>query len=98
MVHADNRSFEVCPIVVPAGFADNGRNDQPGKSRLSVVQKNDSRNRRANYLAGVVTVLLILADCKMGRALMLQAGTKDFITTPGIIISTVMADTYERNH
>ena len=34
----------------------------------------------------------------MGRALMLQAGTKDFITTAGMIISTRTADAYEKSH
>ncbi len=62
-----------------------------------LVQKIDARNRWATYLAGLVTVLLIVTDCLLGRALVRQSDTRDFISTPGVIISTGMADFYEKS-
>ena len=61
------------------------------------MQKIHSRIRRATFIAGTATVLLIVLDCLAGRALMQQADTRDFISTPGTIISTRMADFYEKS-
>jgi hypothetical protein len=64
---------------------------------LWFVPKNNPAIRRATYLAGILTVLLIVADCLLGRALVRQADTRDFISTPGTIISTQTADSYEKS-
>jgi len=61
------------------------------------VPKNHSRNRRATFIAGTLTVLLIVADCLVGRPLMRQAATRDFVSSPGTIIATSAADFYEKS-
>lgn len=69
----------------------------PNKRAFVFVQKINSRFHRATFSAGILTVLLIVLDCLVGRALLRQADTRNFISTPGTIISTRMADFYEKN-
>ena len=66
--------------------------------QFNFVPKIHSRKRQATYIAGVLTILLILADCLLGRALVRQSNTRDFLSIPGTIISTPMADFYEKTH
>lgn len=85
------------PIAVDFTFPDNGRNDPLHCAGPFVAVENvNTQNRRVTYLAGLVTILLIVADCLLGRALVRQADTRDYISDPGTIISTSMADAYEK--